>query len=85
MTPSERPPWRRDPFIAAVGIAAFVGLLMTLPVPEPADPPGGPLPETTFAVVDVAVFDGEEFRPHRDVLGRGRTHPRGRAAAPAAR
>ncbi len=67
MTPSERPPWRRDPFIAAVGIAAFVGLLMTLPVPEPADPPGGPLPETTFAVVDVAVFDGEEFRPHRDV------------------
>lgn len=67
VTAAERPPWRRDPLIAAVGIAAFAGLLMTLPVPEPADPPGGPLPETNFAVVDVTVFDGEEFRPHRDV------------------
>lgn len=64
---SERPLWRRDPLIAAAALAAFVGLLMTLPVPEPADPPGGPLPETTFAVVDVTAFDGEEFRPHRDV------------------
>ena len=40
---------------------------MVLPVPEPAHPPGGPLPETNFAVVDVTVFDGEAFRPHRDV------------------
>ena len=63
----ERPPWRRDPLIAGVAIAVFVGVLMTLPVPEPADPPGGPLPETNFAVVDVTVFDGEEFLPHRDV------------------
>ena len=63
----ERPPWRRDPLIAGVAIAVFVGVLMTLPVPEPADPPGGPLPETDFAVVDVTVFDGEEFLPHRDV------------------
>ncbi len=67
VTPAERILWRRDPLIAAVGVAVFVGLLMTLPVPEPADPPGGPLPETDFAVVDVTVFDGEEFRPHRDV------------------
>ena len=64
---SERPLWRRDPLIAAAGIAVFVGVLATLPVPEPADPPGGPLPETDFAVVDVTVFDGDEFRPHRDV------------------
>ena len=67
VTAAERSPWRRDPWIAAVGIAAFVALLMVLPVPEPADPPGGPLPETNFAVVDVTVFDGEEFRAHRDV------------------
>ena len=64
---SERPLWRRDPLVAAAGIAVFVGVLATLPVPEPADPPGGPLPETNFAVVDVTVFDGEQFLPHRDV------------------
>ena len=67
MASPERILWRRDPWIALVGLAAFAGLLMILPVPEPADPPGGPLPETNFAVVDVTVFDGEEFRPHRDV------------------
>ncbi len=49
------------------GLGAFAALLLVLPVPEPADPPGGPLPETNFAVVDVTVFDGEAFRPHRDV------------------
>ena len=38
---SERPLWRRDPLIAAAGIAVFVGVLATLPVPEPADPPAG--------------------------------------------
>ena len=81
MAGDERSPWRRDPWIAAVAVAVFAGVLMMLPVPEPADPPGGPLPETNFAVVNVTVFDGEEFRPHRDVLGRGRPHPRGRAAA----
>ncbi len=63
----ERPPWRRDPLFAAVALAAFVGVLLMLPVPEPADPPGGPLPETNFAVVDATVFDGEAFRAHRDV------------------
>ena len=63
----ERSPWRRDPWIALLGFAAFAAVLTILPVPEPADPPGGPLPETNFAVVDVTVFDGEEFRPHRDV------------------
>ena len=67
MAGDERSPWRRDPWIAAVAVAVFAGVLMVLPVPEPADPPGGPLPETNFAVVDVTVFDGEEFRPHRDV------------------
>ena len=67
MAAPERAPWRRDPWIALLGVAAFAGLLMILPVPEPADPPGGPLPETDFAVVDVTVFDGEEFRPRRDV------------------
>ena len=67
MASPERSIWRRDPLIAAVAVAAFVGLLMTLPAPEPADPPGGPLPETNFAVVNVTVFDGEEFRPHQDV------------------
>ena len=67
MAAPERSLWRRDPWIALVGLAAFAGLLMILPVPETADPPGGPLPETNFAVVDVTVFDGEEFRPHRDV------------------
>ena len=67
MATPERSPWRRDPWIALAGLAAFAALLMILPVPDPADPPGGPLPETNFAVVDVTVFDGEEFRPHRDV------------------
>ena len=67
MTSPERSLWRRDPLIAAIGAAVFVGVFMTLPVPDPPDPPGGPLPETNFAVVDVTVFDGEEFRPHRDV------------------
>lgn len=67
MAAPERAPWRRDPWIALLGLAVFVALLMILPVPEPADPPGGPLPETDFAVVDVTVFDGEEFRPRRDV------------------
>ena len=67
MAAPERAPWRRDPWIALVGLASFAVLLMTLPVPEPADPPGGPLPETDFAVVDVTVFDGEEFRARRDV------------------
>ena len=67
LTATERPLWRRDPLIAAIALAVFVGLLLVLPVPERADPPGGPLPETNFAVVDVTVFDGEEFRPHRDV------------------
>ena len=81
---SERPLWRRDPLIAAAGIAVFVGVLATLPVPEPADPPGGPLPETDFAVVDVTVFDGEEFRPHRDVwVEEGRIPAVGAAARPA--
>lgn len=67
MAAPERSPWRRDPWIALAGLASFAVLLMVLPAPEPADPPGGPLPETNFAVVDVTVFDGEEFRPHRDV------------------
>ena len=67
MAAPERAPWRRDPWIALLGLAGFVALLMILPVPEPADPPGGPLPETNFAVVDVTVFDGEAFRPRRDV------------------
>ena len=67
MAAPERSPWRRDPWIALVGLASFAVLLMTLPVPEPADPPGGPLPETSFAVVDVTVFDGEAFRARRDV------------------
>ncbi len=64
---AERSPWRRDPWIALVAVGVFAGIVMILPVPEPADPPGGPLPETNFAVVGVTVFDGEEFRPHRDV------------------
>ena len=68
MAGPERSPWRRDPWIASVAVAVFVGVLMVLPVPEPAHPPGGPLPETNFAVVDVTVFDGAEFRAHRDVL-----------------
>ena len=64
---AERSPWRRDPWIALAAAAVFAGIVMILPVPEPADPPGGPLPETDFAVVDATVFDGEAFRPHRDV------------------
>ena len=67
LTGAEHAPWRRDPWIALGAAAVFAGILMVLPAPEPADPPGGPLPETNFAVVDVTVFDGEAFRPHRDV------------------
>ena len=83
MAGSERSPWRRDPWIASVAVAVFVGVLMVLPVPEPAHPPGGPLPETNFAVVDVTVFDGAEFRAHRDVLVEdGRIRAVGAAASP---
>lgn len=67
MAAPERAPWRRDPWIALAGLVSFVALLTILPVPEPADPPGGPLPETNFAVVDVTVFDGTQFRARRDV------------------
>ena len=51
----------------AVGAAAFVGVLATLPVPEVDDGPAAGVHEGNFALVDVTVFDGEAFQRDWDV------------------
>ena len=50
-----------------VGIAVFVAVLATLPVPEVADGPAPGTHEENFAIVDVTLFDGEVFRHGWDV------------------
>ena len=67
MTGSERTVARSVTYLAAV-FAVFVGVLMALP--EPVPPPGvadAALPEVSFAIVGVRVFDGKAFRPEQDV------------------
>ena len=64
---------RRALAYGAAAVVVFVGTLMALP--EPAAPggaaaPGGQddlMPEGSFAVTGVTVFDGEAFRPDHDV------------------
>ena len=50
-----------------MGAALFIGVLMTLPEPTAPDAAVDALPETSFAIVHVKVFDGEVFRPEQDV------------------
>ncbi|MXW82352.1 MAG: hypothetical protein F4X05_07145 [Rhodothermaceae bacterium] len=44
------------------GIVVFIGIILTLPVPSTLQTPMGGVPQGSFAVVDVTVFDGEVFR-----------------------
>ena len=53
------------------GIVVFVGVLVTLPVPEVAEAPAPAMHEEDFAVVDVTLFDGEAFRQGWDVWVEG--------------
>ena len=48
-------------------VVVFVGVLMALPEPAPPRAAGDVLPEASFAIVRVKVFDGEAFRPEQDV------------------
>ncbi|WP_428276489.1 CIA30 family protein [Candidatus Palauibacter sp.] len=57
----------RSLWILAVAAGGFIGALATLPVPGGANVPGQEAPEESFAVVDVALFDGVAFRPNQDV------------------
>ena len=50
-----------------IGIAVFVGVLGTLPVPQAAEGPGEGVHQGNFAITDVTVFDGEAFRHGWDV------------------
>lgn len=57
----------RSLWILAVAAGGFVAGLATLPVPGGANVPGQEVPEESFAVVDVMLFDGVAFMPHQDV------------------
>ena len=51
-----------------LGMSLFVAVLAVLPEPAPpAEAADDAPPEIDFAIVDVKVFDGEAFRPDRDV------------------
>ncbi len=50
-----------------IGIAVFVGVLGTLPVPQVAEGPAEGVHQQNFAITDVTVFDGETFRHGWDV------------------
>ena len=50
-----------------IGIAVFVGVLGTLPVPQVAEGPAERVHQENFAITDVTVFDGETFRHGWDV------------------
>ena len=49
------------------GIVVFIGIILTLPVPSDLQSPVGDVPQGSFAVIDVTVFDGEVFRESWDV------------------
>ena len=56
-----------SPTWLVIGVAVFTGVLATLPVPQAAEGPARGVPQETFAIVDVTVFDGEAFRQGWDV------------------
>ena len=60
-------PASRSVTYVAAAAAAFVAVLMALPEPAPPDPADGGMPEVSFAIAGVTVFDGEAFRPDQDV------------------
>lgn len=66
MNPTERTVARSAMYAGFAGVV-FVGVLMTLPEPAPPEAAGDALPETSFAIVRVKVFDGERFRPEEEV------------------
>ena len=66
MTGPERTVARSATYAGFAGIV-FVGVLTALPEPAPPAAAGEALPETSFAIVRVKVFDGEAFRPEQDV------------------
>ena len=57
----------RSATYVGVAVVVFVGVLMVLPEPAPAEADGDVLPEVSFAIVRVKVFDGEAFRTEQDV------------------
>ncbi len=57
----------RSPTWLLIGVAVFIGVLATLPVPQAAEDPARRVPQETFAIVDVTAFDGEAFREGWDV------------------
>ena len=60
---------------ALARLAVFVGVLLTLPVPEVAEGPVPGIHEEEFAIVDVTLFDGEAFWDGWDVrVADGRIH-----------
>lgn len=78
---------RRSLWIGLAALAVFLGVLATLPTPPERLPPqdeagNGPVVETDFAVVEVLLFDGTEFRPNHDVwVEDGRIHRVGQRLA----
>ena len=67
MTGAERTVARTLMYVAAT-IAVFVSVLLALPEPvPPAETADEALPEVSFAIVGVTVFDGAAFRPEQDV------------------
>ena len=66
MTAAERTVARSATYVGLAGVV-FMGVLMALPEPAPPEAAGDALPETSFAIVRVKVFDGEAFRAEQDV------------------
>jgi len=66
MNATERTVARSATYVGFAGVV-FVGVLMALPEPAPPEAAGDALPETSFAIVRVKVFDGERFRPEQEV------------------
>ncbi|MDJ0654665.1 MAG: CIA30 family protein [Xanthomonadales bacterium] len=70
----------RGVILILVGLAVFVLVLATLPTPRTT--PDEVTPRGDFAIVDVLLFDGEQFQEHRDVwVEQGRIKAVGRKLA----
>ena len=66
MNATERTVARSVAYVGFAGVV-FAGVLMALPEPAPPEAAGDALPETSFAIVRVKVFDGEGYRPEQEV------------------